>query len=276
MMLYNIHTHTEFSHDSTEKIDNICAQAMRQGLFGFAVTDHLDCEYYENPIVEKNIDASFEAAVHAKQNYRGQILVSAGVEVGDALFAKDFAQRMIEKHPWDVILLSVHAVRMKNWEMPFSTIDFSDKSDVFIREYLTTYFNDLTESVNTFDYDVCSHLTVPLRYIVKKFEKAVDITDYYPQIKRILQTVITDGKALEINTSGWSGSDSFLMPDKEIIALYRELGGRKITLGSDAHTAERVGNGLHETAALLKGMGFDSAVYYSHRKETEYFIGGTR
>lgn len=276
MLLYNCHTHTCFSHDSSQNPEEYCITGREKGLFGFAVTDHLDCEYYENPATESNIDASYGAACALKEKYRGKILVSAGVELGDALFCPSLARKMTEKHPWDVILLSVHAVRMKDWDMPFSTIDFSDRSAGFIDDYLNIYFNDLYETVNSFDYDVLSHLTVPLRYIVKKYGKNVCTEEYYGQIEKILACVAKEGKALEINTSGVTEDELFLMPGLEILEMFKACGGDRISIGSDAHISHRLTNGLKETASLLAENGYRKITYYSGRKPVDYYIGGTR
>ena len=56
------------------------------------------------------------------------------------------------------------------------------------------------------------------------------------------------------------------MPEKWVIELYKEKGGRLITLGSDAHVSERVGNGFDKTIKLLKACGFDAYYYYEKRK----------
>ena len=46
------------------------------------------------------------------------------------------------------------------------------------------------------------------------------------------------------------------MPSPWILRLYRQLGGWRITLGSDAHQPERVGQGLAAAAALARELGF--------------------
>ena len=46
------------------------------------------------------------------------------------------------------------------------------------------------------------------------------------------------------------------MPSRKILALYKELGGTIITIGSDAHTQQYVGNHIEEVKAELKTMGF--------------------
>ena len=92
------------------------------------------------------------------------------------------------------------------------------------------------------------------------FDYSVVIED----IKDLLSTVITRNKALELNTA--NAKDGFFMPDEYILKLYKEMGGELITLGSDAHVAENVANGLNEGKLLLKKCGFTKYYYYEKRK----------
>ena len=56
------------------------------------------------------------------------------------------------------------------------------------------------------------------------------------------------------------------MPNPWIAARYRALGGEIITLGSDAHSAGRVGDGLSEAAALLRDCGFEALAAFEKRR----------
>lgn len=272
MPLFNSHLHTLYSHDSSETIEAHCQKALLHGFGGFAVTDHCDCEYSENPLVLENITASFDAAAAARSAYADTLRIAVGAEVGDALFDPLFAEKVLKARKWDVILGSVHAVRFAEWSMPFSCIDFSDKSDEFISEYLFAYFRDMEEMLDKTDFDVLAHLTIPLRYIIKKYGREVDVERYYPQIENILRKTVAAGKTLEINTSNYSPADPFFMPDERIVDTYLSLGGKDFTLGSDAHSAEHFDKGMREAAAMLKGKGIDRLVYYLDRKKIYYSI----
>ena len=85
-------------------------------------------------------------------------------------------------------------------------------------------------------------------------------------IGEILQTVIDREKALEVNTSGVGAAYGTIMPDSSIMKRYYDLGGRRITLGSDGHTPDRIGNGFTEAADALKQIGFTGYTYYEKRK----------
>ena len=47
------------------------------------------------------------------------------------------------------------------------------------------------------------------------------------------------------------------MPSREILELYHDMGGKIITIGSDAHNADRVGDRVMESQKILKEIGFN-------------------
>lgn len=270
MKLYNSHTHTQFSHDGKGSITELCEEAKKQSLFGFTVTDHCDCEYSEKAEMLYNIDKSFYETEKAKLSLTGKSVIACGVEIGDALYNEEFAKKIIASHKWDCILGSVHAVKTDYTDIPFSLIDFSVYSSDMIFDYISRYFDALLKTAKTTDYDILSHLTVILRYTYHKYGKITDITYFYPVIEEILKTVIARNKTLEINTSG--KHDGYLMPDTDIIEMYKKLGGKKISLGSDSHIPKNISSGLIETSKQLKIMGFDKITYYLDRKPFKYEI----
>lgn len=270
MQIFNGHTHTMFSHDGKGSVENLCEAAILNNLSGFAVTDHCDCECADDKNMLRNLKYSFSEAEKYKSEYEGRLIISRGIELGEALFNPSFAEKIISSEKYDVILCSVHAVRIDNWDMPFSLIDFSDLSDEFIDRYVTQYFIDLLETATSLDYDILCHLTVVLRYIVYKYKRYVDIKKHYPVIDEILKTVIRRNKTLEINTSGID--NGYFMPDTDIIKRYKALGGKSISIGSDAHSPGDIGKGLNEGAVFLKSTGFSELTYYDNRKPVTYKI----
>ena len=76
--------------------------------------------------------------------------------------------------------------------------------------------------------------------------------------------VIADGKEIEVNTSSHRYGLSDLTPSRDILKLYRELGGHILTLGSDSHKPEHLGAFLDETKEELKALGFKE--FYTFEK----------
>ena len=264
-MLYNGHTHTAYSHDSGARLADIANASAAAGLFGFAVTDHCDCEFAAAEPVYETVAASVRAA---RAFSAPGLAVHAGVELGDPLFAPAFARRLLNDIRFDVVLLSVHAVRAPKNDAPFSRIDFSGWTPAEARDYLRRYFDDLAESACAFDFDVLAHLTIPLRYLTHRFGFVFDPAAYAGQTDAVLRAVIARDKTLEVNTSG--AGEGYLMPDATIIRRYLELGGTRFALGSDAHTPENAALGLKTAAGTLKAFGVTHATYYENRQPRTY------
>ena len=274
-MLWNCHVHTENSHDSTAKVCEMCDAAIAARLTGIAVTDHCDCEYASFQPVAANIERSFLQAEAAKKRYAGRLCVISGIELGDPLFNETFARAVTGAHPYDAVLLSVHAVRFRGHTDPFSRIDFSDWDDGMIRAYLRQYFIDLKESMLSFDYDILCHLTVPIRYIRYKYGKSADVGEFEPQITDILRQLIRADKTLELNTQSAEAADGYYLPDARILQIYLREGGKKITLGSDAHRPEQIASGLRSGASMLRGLGVSTLMRFENRTAIPYPIGPT-
>ncbi|MNP28332.1 histidinol-phosphatase [compost metagenome] len=58
------------------------------------------------------------------------------------------------------------------------------------------------------------------------------------------------------------------MPKLDIVKRYKELGGEIITVGSDAHSADRVGEGIEYVYEFLKEINFNYIATYDKRKVT--------
>ena len=73
------------------------------------------------------------------------------------------------------------------------------------------------------------------------------------------------GIALEVNTSGYSEKYGYMFyPDREVLQLYKELGGTLITIGSDAHVCKNIGMGFDAAMKLLKEIGFNEYCYFEN------------
>ena len=68
--------------------------------------------------------------------------------------------------------------------------------------------------------------------------------------------MIADGKGIELNTSSHRYGLKDSTPSVDILILYRSLGGRIITLGSDSHKPAHLGAYLQEAAGELRELGF--------------------
>lgn len=261
--LFDCHTHTHFSHDSSCEPHDSLEKARSCGLAGLAFADHCDNEFCETEDVKTPILRSADCA--RKLDAETPVTVLSGVEIGEGVWHIQNADELIAARDFDIVLGSVHAVRYKDKTAPYSGFDFSLFSQTEIAEFLSVYFADMLEMIQKTDFDVLSHLTCPLRYICGKYGFSVDLAAYTAVIDTILSEIIRRGIALEVNTSCLDSGYDALMPDVDILKRYKQLGGYLITVGSDAHTAQRVAYGFEKTRAILRELGFRNIFYYRKR-----------
>ena len=260
-----MHVHSQSSHDSTASVLETARLCAERGILGFAVTDHCDIQYYDESITLNSVKGSLDEVTEA-QALCPQVKILKGIEVGEGIWDKEHTDKILNSFDFDVVIGSVHAVRYKCYTDPYSTIDFSKMTSGELDEFLTVYFDDVLEMVQTYDCDILAHLTCPLRYIVGKYKRKADAQKYKEQIVKILECIIERDISLEINTSGIGTFYGKLMPEEWVIRLYKELGGTLITLGSDAHVSNSVANGFEPAITLLTEIGYDGYYYYENRQ----------
>ncbi|MBQ7216093.1 MAG: histidinol phosphate phosphatase, partial [Synergistaceae bacterium] len=102
-------------------------------------------------------------------------------------------------------------------------------------------------------YSVLAHLDLMVRYDpqgVYPFAKVKDI------VAEILRTAIQNGKGIELNTSSWRYGLTDTTPSRDILKLYRDLGGEILTLGSDAHNPKYLAAHFDEGREILRSLGY--------------------
>ena len=259
------HLHTLHSHDSTCALEEHCNAAIENGVSVIAITDHCDVSFCR---WESNCDNVLRSADEARlmnEKMGERLTVVAGVELGDGAWNPKLVRYVAEYSGFDVILGSVHTVAYKNYGMPFSAVNFGVWNHEEIRGFMGEYFDDIEAMMDVYDFNVLSHLTVPLRYINGKYCQGFPMECFDERIEKILRRIIDRGIALEVNTSAFAALGT-PMPDKKVIQTYKALGGKLITLGSDAHVAINLGSGFKRTLELLKECGFDSYFYMKDKK----------
>ncbi len=268
MPLYDLHTHTENSLDSHQPIAGLCHAAVEHGLAGIAVTDHSDTPFIRSTNLPQRLLHCMDQIEEMALQYGEALEILRGIELGEQIWAKNEAQEVLQLAEYDVVLGSQHGFLREGNVIYYSAENFdgahyTDRQlDAFLRRYLE---NEL-ETAQTGDYDILTHLDCPMRYINGKYRRNRDILLHADLIEQILQTVILRNKTLEVNTSGLSGACGTRMPQDAILRRYVELGGNKISIGSDAHICTGVAVGFEQTVALIQQYGITGQTVYRRRK----------
>lgn len=270
-MLVDYHVHSEYSDDSVYPMEDVVRDAVRMGLDEICFTDHVDygvkvdwdsgeeIEYRDGEPFA-NVDYPRYAAQigELQERYKDSIAVKMGMEFGMQMHTIPRFEALFERYPFDFIILSVHQVEDKE----FWTQDFQRGRTQ--QEYNERYYEEMLNLVNHYqNYSVLGHVDLITRYDemgIYPFEKVK------PYLERIFKKVIADGKGIEINTSFHRYGLADTTPSRDILKLYKELGGRIVTIGSDSHKPEHLGAYVQEAKEVLREMGFTDFCTYEKMK----------
>lgn len=270
--LADIHMHSEYSHDCVTPVAEICETALEKKLDLICITDHCDLysdENWQAVLDERKETVDGIAAVIP--NYPG-LEVLIGVELGAGFIFPELAQAVIDSQPFDMVIGSVHGIIFRGERKSTSKFDFGAVDEETMLEYLDHYMDAAIYIAEKLDIDVLGHLTYYLRYTNGKYHKNLDWRIHEDKIRRIFRAIIARGIALEINTSCVGSSYDEWIPCKDVIDLYIEMGGRRFTLGSDAHKTKNIAQGFEDVKTYLREKGIDRLVYYKNRVAQEYHI----
>ena len=267
----DMHTHSENSHDSKCKIKDMLFSQIEKGTNIFAVTDHFDTSFYNIYDIFAPIKNAHETIAELNHKYGNQCHILAGIEIGESFWFPEIYEKIKNYLDYDVIIGSVHLMRNKYYTGPFTDFDFSKVDQEIINEIVDQYLDDVLTMIGFLDFDILAHISYPLRYIVAKYNRQIDLQSFYRKLDLIFDEIIERNIALEVNTSSFDYLNDF-MPSCDMIKKYYEKGGRLITLGSDAHIPERASIYFDKAVNILKEIGFDGVYYYKKRKAFKIMI----
>ncbi|MGN2370533.1 histidinol phosphate phosphatase [Clostridium cagae] len=256
-MIFDSHIHTIFSSDSDMKISDAISKAKELNI-GLILTEHLDQDYPDKNLFKLDIPNYFNNYSEYKIN---NLLL--GIELGLTLPSFNIITEKAKNFNYDFILGSVHAVYDED-----IYIDYCKRDDLTKKEFFHNYLEFMLNVINKYDcFDSLAHFDYPCRYT--KFENnEIALCDHHEILDEIFKTLISKGKVLEINTRRLDTKCTFNnMID--IYNRYKELGGKYITLGSDAHNVNAIATNFKNALSLTEILGL-KPIYFKNRKP-EFF-----
>lgn len=262
-MIADSHMHTAFSSDSDTPMEHMVEQAVKLGMESICFTDHYDKDYF-NGEFQLDIEAYQKKILKMQAQYKEQIEIRFGVELGLQKHLKEWMQSFVRQYPFDFVIGSMHLLEGKD---PYYKEGFEGRDE---RELLRSYFQATDENLAEFhEFQSLGHLDYLVRYLGAGAE-SYTYREYADEIDAILKKLITYGVALEVNTAGYRFGRAMSNPGADVLRRYRELGGELVTVGADGHFPQYIGYGFSRGEELLKSCGF--RYYTLYRKKKPYFI----
>ena len=270
-MFVDYHVHTSFSDDSEYPMEEVIKKAIDLGINEICFTEHVDygvkndvnSDNQKSSLSNKRVSncnyinyiKDFE---RCKEIYENKIILKLGIEFGIQTHTINQFQRDFNKYNFDFVILSCHQVEDKE----FFIYKFQEGKTQ--EEYNRRYYQELLEVIKDYkDYSVLGHLD-----LIKRYDKAGDypFENVKDLITEILKEVIKDGKGIEVNTSNFRYKLPDLTPSRDILKLYKELGGTVISLGSDSHREEHLGHKILDIKEELKKLGYNKFCTFDKMK----------
>ena len=228
------HLHSDVSPDCKTPMEESCEAAIQKGLTELTFTEHMEMfsgNFKRYPV--SYMQQYFGNLARCREKFAGKLVLKAGVELGQGQVDREWEKTIID-------LFQTKRIIQQNLEY-------------------------LWELVDTCDFDSLGHVDLVKRYAANHGIK-VDLAEYPDQLMPILRRLAERGKALEINTSGIRQSPKEALPSVRILKMFKEAGGRYLTVGSDAHLAKDVGADFDTARQMALEAGFRHIALYEQRK----------
>lgn len=249
-MIYDFHIHTKFSVDSKEEILNYVKAAKERGISMLCFTDHVDYNPNDYGYQFYDPEGFFNEIEKVRKNLDDNIEICTGIEFAEPHLYPDKLSKLKE-YPYDFIIGSIHWI---NDMFPNKEVREKYSEEKFFE----MYWKEVKNAVTAGGFDCLGHLDFPKRYYGK-------VIYYEDMMKDIFTTMLHNNILLEINTSSLRKGMNSSMPDKELLNLYKKCGGRYVTIGSDAHSADELAADYDYAVNLVKFIGIKRAVYKNRK-----------
>lgn len=255
-LLIDYHIHTSFSQDCKSDLISICEKAVELGLSEIGLADHIEFGPYHTGHPDYNEYA--KEVDSCRKKYSGVLKIKIGAEIGEPHLFKKEVKALLSTFDFDFVLGSAHYARGLEpaWEE-----NYFKKPNPYL-----SYFEQVLNVARDGEFDVLAHIDLVKRD-ARKFGFEYDgPLPYADLIREILSTIIKRKKILEINSSPIRNGDVDPCPSPEILKWYVELGGEAVSVGSDAHRIENVGQDIDKCIELATSVGIKYLARFDKRK----------
>jgi histidinol-phosphatase (PHP family) len=260
-VLFESHSHTPLCKHADGDPTEYAAAAEARGLKGLHVTCHNPMPDGFSAAVrmsESEFDAYVELVAEATDQWRGRVDVCLGLEADYFAGYESYLEKQLSAADFHFVLGSVHP-QIPEFRAQYWQSDLTEVQGI--------YFDLLAKSAETGLFDSLAHPDLIKNFTVEAWDPLTILDVIRPALDRIAKT----GVAMELNTSGVNKRISEMNPFPEML---REMKLREIpiTLGADAHTPERVGDGYEAAMRLLQSVGYTHVNYFRSRRRQSVAI----
>ncbi len=257
------HLHTRLCGHASGEISEYLEQAVRVGIQEVGFSDHLPL-YFLPPgrtipgyaMDEKDLPLYVEMIKNCAE--ASPVSVRLGIEADFVPGHEKKLASLLCSCPFDYVIGSVHFIDGWSFDNPGEVDEYSRRE---INQVYERYFSLLQQAALSGLFDIMGHPD-----LIKKFNilPSLDLNPLYEQTAMAFQRA---GVCAEVNTAGLRYPAEEIYPGPLLLNIFHRH-GIPVTLGSDAHQPEQVGEGFKNALKLIRDAGYrEIAVFGERRRE---------
>jgi len=262
----DLHVHSTASADGESSIADHARRALALGLEEVGFCEHVDLDPRDRHCAHLDLARYSREIARVREEAPG-VRWRQGIEISYQSRNEDEIRAWLEIDALDYVVTSLHVL---DYADGWSIVSEPRMAGRYFRSHdqrqaYGPYFQEMLRAAHSGLGDILGHLDLVKRYgtaYYGPFEPDL----YREAICDILQAAIQQGMAVEVNTSGWRQAPGEPYPSPTILTWYRQLGGERLTIGSDAHRADHLGEGVARAQDLLRQIGFRAVATFERRQ----------
>lgn len=253
------HMHTPLCGHATGDPEEYVRHGIKNGLKEMGFSDHAPLVSHRDPKITMDFDqlpTYLEMIEKVQRQFTKEMTVKIALEADFIPGYEQKTKAIIEGHPYDYIIGSVHFIRTWGFDDPDQRDSWNSKD---VNQVYHDYYELLRQSAKSEMFQIIGHCD-----LVKKFGHR-STENMFDEVKKTAKVFKDTGVAIEINTAGLRKPVKEIYPSLDCLKIYCEA-GVSLTFGSDAHAPGEVGKDFDKALELAKTAGFKEYLIFKQRK----------
>ena len=233
-------------------MEHSCKRALELGLPAIAFTEHAEWNKIHPGQHSVDIAGYFDAIERCRAKFK-ELRILTGVELGEPHWFPRETAEVLAAGPLEQVHGSIHCIRFDGGLLDAS--QFRERAGLDFPAAVREYFRETLAMLESgLPFETLAHIDYPKRYwldgVGPYHEK-----DFEPEIRAVLVAAASTGRVLEVNTT----RGRILCPDITVVRWWREVGGKAVQYGSDAHDPDKIAEGFKLATQMVEAAGFKPA-----------------
>jgi histidinol-phosphatase (PHP family) len=223
-------------------------------------------ELWRHPFWEQNatddLDSYCEFVLEMR---RAGHPVKLGIEVDYIPGREEQIAALIDRHPWDYVIGSVHFIA--NRAVDHAGYDAWRESAP--DEVWGAYFRTLGAAANSGLFDILAHPDLVKLWGAERPAPSREPSKFY---ELAIEGIAHSDLAIEVSTAGLRKPVGEIYPSRELLDMCLSA-GRPVSLSSDAHVPDQLGYRYELAVEFLRDAGVSTVSVFERRRRSEEPLG---